>query len=132
MATTVILLFFACIIAIGVVYNTAMITLSERSFELGSLRILGFTKEEVFSILALKLVFEIIIALPIGCITGYFSAYWMFHSVETEGFNVPLSIYLTSYGIALLTTIFTAIISFFILYFKIKSMDLISILKIRE
>jgi len=132
LATTLVLLIFASIIAIGVVYNTAMIALSERAFELGSLRILGFKKREVFSILAGELTVETIVALPIGCLTGYFFAYLMFTSVETEGFNVPLNISLTTYGIALLTTIATSIISFIILYFKIKSMDLISILKVRE
>jgi putative ABC transport system permease protein len=114
-----VLLIFASIIAIGVVYNTAMIALSERAFELGSLRILGFKKREVFSILAGELTVETIVALPIGCLTRYFFAYLMFTSVETEGFNVPLNISLTTYGIALLTTIATSIISFIILYFKI-------------
>jgi putative ABC transport system permease protein len=132
LATTLILLIFASVIAIGVVYNTAMIALSERAFELGSLRILGFNKREVFSILAGELTVETIVALPIGCVTGYWFAYMMFTSVETEGFNVPLNISLTTYGIALLTTISTSLISFIILYFKIKSMDLISILKVRE
>lgn len=132
LATTLVLMIFASVIAVGVVYNTAMIVLSERAFELGSLRILGFNKREVFSILAGELTVETIVALPIGCVTGYLFAYMMFNSVETEGFNVPLKISLTTYGIALLTTIFTSFISFIILYLKIKSMDLISILKIRE
>ncbi len=132
LATTLILMIFACVISVGVVYNTAMIALSERAFELGSLRILGFNKREVFSILAGELTVETLVALPIGCLTGYWFAYMMFTSVETEGFNVPLNISLTTYGIALLTTIFTSLISFIILYFKIKSMDLISILKVRE
>lgn len=80
LATTLVLLIFASIIAIGVVYNTAMIALSERAFELGSLRILGFKKREVFSILAGELTILTIVALPIGCLTGYFFAYLMFSS----------------------------------------------------
>lgn len=132
LATTIVLLIFASVIAIGVVYNTAMIALSERAFELGSLRILGFNKLEVFSILAGELTMQTIVALPIGCVTGYGFVYMMFTSVETEGFNIPLNVSLDTYGIALLTTIITAFISFIILYFKIKSMDLVSILKIRE
>lgn len=132
LATTIVLLLFAGVIAVGVVYNTAMITLSERAFELGSLRILGFNKREVFSILAGELIIEILIALPIGCVTGYLSAYSLFQLNETEGFNIPINVSWDSYGIALLTTIITAFISFIILYFKIKSMDLIGILKVRE
>ncbi|XDD50691.1 ABC transporter permease [Leptospira sp. WS92.C1] len=132
LATTVILFLFASIIAVGVVYNTAMITLSERVFELGSLRILGFTKEEVFRILAGELGFEIITSLPVGCLLGYLFAYLLMNTVETEGFKIPLIISYKTYVIAIMTTSVTSVLSYFILYSKIKKMDLLSILKIRE
>ena len=38
---------FAGVIAFGVVYNTARVSLSERSRELASLRVLGFTRAEI-------------------------------------------------------------------------------------
>ena len=42
---------FACIIAFGVVYNNARISLSERSRELATLRVIGFTRGEISGIL---------------------------------------------------------------------------------
>ena len=42
---------FAGIIAFGVVYNAARVSLSERSHELASLRVLGFTRAEISLIL---------------------------------------------------------------------------------
>ncbi|WP_241548013.1 ABC transporter permease [Leptospira stimsonii] len=132
LATTVILFIFASVISIGVVYNTAMISLSERIFELGSLRILGFTREEVFRILAGELGVEIIASLPIGCILGYAFAYLLMTTVETEGFKIPLIISYRTYAVAILMTLGTSVLSYFILYSKIKTMDLLSILKIRE
>src|SRR5690606_37030248 len=42
---------FAAIIAFGVVYNAARVSLSERSRELASLRVLGFTRAEISVIL---------------------------------------------------------------------------------
>lgn len=42
---------FATLVAFGVVYNSARISLSERARELASLRVLGFTRLEVASIL---------------------------------------------------------------------------------
>ena len=42
---------FAGIIAFGVVYNSARVSLSERSRELASLRVLGFTRAEISMIL---------------------------------------------------------------------------------
>ncbi|TGM03167.1 ABC transporter permease [Leptospira barantonii] len=132
LATTVVLFIFAAVISVGVVYNTAMISLSERIFELGSLRILGFTKEEVFRILAGELGFEILASLPIGCVSGYLCAYLLMNTVETEGFKIPLIISYRTYVIAIFTTLGTAVVSYVILYSKIKTMDLLSVLKIRE
>ncbi|PJZ53810.1 ABC transporter permease [Leptospira adleri] len=132
LATTVILFIFASVISVGVVYNTAMISLSERIFELGSLRILGFTRKEVFRILAGELGVEIIASLPIGCVLGYSFAYLLMTTVETEGFKIPLIISYRTYVVAILMTLGTSVLSYFILYSKIKTMDLLSILKIRE
>ena len=44
----------AAVIAFGVVYNSASISLSERARELASLRVLGFTRGEVLRILAAR------------------------------------------------------------------------------
>ncbi|MDV6237773.1 FtsX-like permease family protein [Leptospira ellisii] len=132
LATTLILFIFASVISVGVVYNTAMISLSERAFELGSLRILGFTKAEVFRILAGELGFEILASLPVGCVLGYLFAYFLMTTVETEGFKVPLIISYRTYAIAVLCTLGTSALSYVVLYSKIKNMDLLSILKVRE
>ena len=44
---TTVLVVFACVIAVAMVYNAARIALSERGRELASLRVLGFTRGEV-------------------------------------------------------------------------------------
>jgi putative ABC transport system permease protein len=46
-----ILTLFAAVIAVGVVYNNARIALAERTWELASLRVLGFTRGEVSALL---------------------------------------------------------------------------------
>ncbi|TGK01325.1 ABC transporter permease [Leptospira langatensis] len=132
LTTSLIIMIFSCIISVGVVYNTALISLSERAFELGSLRILGFTKEEVFRILVTELVIVILFSLPIGCLFGYFSGYGVLNTVETEGFKIPLFISVRTYLFAIGLVLITSAISFWILYIKVQSMDLISVLKIRE
>lgn len=132
LSTSLVILIFACVIAVGVVYNSALISLSERAFELGSLRILGFTKEEVFLILSGELAVEILLSVPIGCILGYLFGYALLSTVETEGFQIPLAISRKTYFYSILTVLITSAFSFWILYLKIRSMDLISVLKIRE
>lgn len=131
-ATRMVLLIFASVIAIGVVYNTAMIALSERSFVLGSLRILGFTRVEVFQILAGELSILTLLALPVGAVLGYVTIWLMMNSVDTEGLHFTIKITTQTYGKAMVTIVLTAFLSFFILYRRIRSMDLLSILKVRE
>ncbi|TGN02854.1 ABC transporter permease [Leptospira dzoumogneensis] len=132
LTTSLIIMIFACIISVGVIYNTALISLSERAFELGSLRILGFTKTEVFIILSGELTIVILASLPLGCLLGYFSGYGILSTVETEGFKIPLFISPKTYIISIFTVIITSVFSFWILYIKIRSLDLISVLKVRE
>lgn len=132
LVTAFILLIFAIIISVGVVYNTAMISLSERSFELGTLRIAGFTQWEVFRILMGEIAVLTLLALPLGAALGYGMALSMINAVDTEGFSIPLEISTSTYGMSILATIVTTIISAFILFRKIKRLDLLSVLKVRE
>ena len=66
-------LIFAGIIAFGVVYNAARVSLSERSRELASLRVLGFTRAEISLILLGELALLTLVALPVGGLFGYVS-----------------------------------------------------------
>lgn len=127
-----ILIFFAVIISVGVIYNTAMITLSERVFELATLRILGFSIWEVFLILIGELSFLIILSIPIGCILGYWCSWFFLQTVESNEFQIPLIIHAKTYIVAAIASLFTSIFSFYILHNKLKNMDLISVLKTRE
>ena len=67
---TAILTGFAAMIAVGVVYNNARIALPERTWELASLRVLGFTRGEVSALLLGELALEIVVALPLGRCLG--------------------------------------------------------------
>ncbi|HUJ76858.1 MAG TPA: FtsX-like permease family protein, partial [bacterium] len=58
-----VLALFAGTLAVGVIYNSARIALSERAWELASLRVLGFTQGEVSRILLGKLGIETAVAL---------------------------------------------------------------------
>lgn len=132
LAMITIILIFASAISVGVVYNTAMILLSERTFELGSLRILGFTKAEVFEMIASELGSTVLASLIPGCALGYGFAWLMMNTVDTEEFTIKLIITSRTYVTAVLVSLATALVSFVILYFRIRKMDLVSVLKVRE
>ncbi len=62
---------FGCTIAAGVVYNSARIALSERSRELATLRVVGFTRGEISSIFLGEVGLLVVAAIPFGLLIGY-------------------------------------------------------------
>ena len=62
---------FASVIAFGVVYNSVRISLSERSRELATLRVIGFTRGEVSYILLGEMALVTLVAVPLGLVLGY-------------------------------------------------------------
>jgi putative ABC transport system permease protein len=81
---------FAGIIAFGVVYNAARVSLSERNRELASLRVLGFTRAEISFILLGELAVVTVAALPVGGLLGYGLARLIVQTLNSEVYRFPL------------------------------------------
>lgn len=80
---------FACVIAVGVVYNTARILYAERAHELATLRVLGFYRSEIAGIFLGELAVITLVALPVGLAAGYLlcgAATW---AMQTETHRIP-------------------------------------------
>lgn len=129
---TFVLVTFAAIITFSVVYNSARIALSERSRELASLRILGFTKAEIAFILLGEQAILILLAIPLGFLLGYSFAASMSAVYNQELFRLPLIITKSAYAFTFLVTLITAVISGFIIRRQLNNLDLIAVLKTRE
>ena len=123
---------FAGLIAVGVVYNNARISLSERGRELASLRVLGLTRGEVSYILLGELALLTVLALPLGALLGYSLAALLVRSFDTELFRIPLVISDSTYGYAALVVVLSAIGSGLLVRRRIDHLDLIAVLKTRE
>jgi putative ABC transport system permease protein len=123
---------FASIIAFGVVYNAARISLSERSRELASLRVLGFTRAEISLILMGELALVTLAALPVGGIFGYMLAAGIVQSIDSEVFRFPLYVSRQAVALAFLGIIVAATISGLIVRRRLDQLDLVAVLKIRE
>jgi putative ABC transport system permease protein len=123
---------FAGIIAFGVVYNAARVSLSERSRELASLRVLGFTRAEISLILLGELALLTIAALPVGGLLGYGLAAAIVHAVDSEVYRFPLIVSRTAFAWAFLTIIVATLISGLVVRGRLDRLDLVAVLKIRE
>lgn len=122
----------ASTIAIGVVYNTVRVALSERSRELASLRVLGYTRGEVTYILLGELAVLIFAAIPVGLLCGRGIAGFMASTAQTELFRVPVVIEPSTYAFAALAIVVAAFLSALSVGRKVRNLDLVEVLKARE
>lgn len=129
---TVVYLGLASIIAFGVVYNSARISLSERARELASLRVLGFTNAEVSRILLIELAIVTAIAQPFGWLIGYVFAYAIVAGFESELYQIPFVITRDIYAWASIVVLGAAAVSALVVRRRIDRLDLIEVLKTRE
>ncbi|NOQ65257.1 MAG: FtsX-like permease family protein [Methyloprofundus sp.] len=119
-------------IAFGVIYNNARITLAERSRELASLRVLGFTQAEVAYILLGELGLITFLSIPLGMLIGYWLSYGFIIGLQQDLFRIPFIIEPPTYAYAILVVICSALISGLIVRRKLNQLDLVSVLKIKE
>lgn len=124
---------FGTIIAFGVVYNSARISLSERSRELATLRVMGFTRGEISMILLGELGVLVALAVAPGLCMGYGFVWWSSRSmVETELFRIPLVIAPATYARSVLTVLIAAVLSGLAVRRRLDHLDLIGVLKTRD
>lgn len=129
---TFILSLFAGVIAFGVIYNSARITLSERDRELASLRVLGFTQGEISYILIGEIALLTLVALPLGFALGAVGAAGVLALLETDLYQIPLALSRATFATAATVVLISAIVSAVILRRKLHTLDLIAVLKTRE
>lgn len=130
--STAILIFFACVIAFGVVYNGARIALSERGRELASLRVLGFTQREVGVMLLGEQALLTLLAIPIGWVFGYLLSWLITWAIDTELMRLPLVISGQTLIRASLIVVLAAMLSALLVVRRLRRLDLIEVLKTRE
>jgi len=129
---SLVLTLFAVTIAISVVYNNARVALSMRSRELASLRVLGFTRQEISSVLISELAVQVLIGIPLGLVFGKQLVGLMLSANDPESFRFPLLVSRHTYAIAALVTILAATGSALLVRRKLDKLDLIGVLKTRE
>ena len=130
--TTLINVLFAAIIAMGVVYNAARVSLSEHSRELASLRVLGFTRAEISMVLLGELIVLTVLALPIGWMMGYLLAALMVRTAESEVYRIPLTVAPWAVAWASLGIIAAVVASGLLVRRRLDRLDLVAVLKTQE
>jgi putative ABC transport system permease protein len=125
-------LLFSSVIAFGVVYNAARVSLSERSRELASLRVLGFTRGEISFILLGELAAVTLMAIPVGFLLGYAFAGALVAAFNTELYRFPLVVSPRTFAYAATAVLIAATLSGMAVRRRLDHLDLVAVLKTRE
>jgi len=123
---------FAIIVSCGVVYNSARIALSERTRDLATLRVIGFTHGEVATVLISELAILTLMAIPAGLFIGTQLASLVVHISSTESLRLPLVLAPQTYATAVLIVLLSSGLSFAVVSRRIHKLDLLSVLKARD
>ncbi len=130
--STLILICFALSIALGVIYNSVRVSFSERSWELASLRVMGFGKDAVFRLLLGEVATQVFMCLLPGCIIGYGLTHLIMSTIHAETFGFPVLIRLSTYAKSILVILLALAMSALVVRRMISKLSLAEALKARE
>ena len=123
---------FASTIAIGVVYNSMRTALSERSHELASLRVLGYTLTEAGYVLLGESALLTLLAIPVGIAIGYGLCAWLATALASDLFRIPIVLEPRTAANAAAAVLGAALGSALLLVNHIRRLDLVSALKVPQ
>lgn len=131
-AAIVVMVFMGMVTGFAIIYNSALVTLSERSRDLATMMVLGMTPREVLSVITFEQWFIGLFAMLTGIpLTRLFMA-GMAHSFNNDLYSMPTNVQPSSYAIAMVFTILSIWIAQQIAARKIRQLDLVEVLKARE
>lgn len=130
--TTYFLAVLAGIAGFALIYNSSIISLSERQRELASLRVLGMTPKEVLRVITSEqwtlTLFGIILGIPLsyGLLAG------MAQGLSTDLYSIPTELPFSALVGAAAGTLFSVWIAQTRTYLKIKTLPFVEILATKE
>ena len=119
-------------IAFAVVYNNARIAFAERSRELATLQVLGYSRAEVSWILVGEILALTVVALPVGWLIGTGFAWALNQAFSMDMFRVPLVLTPGAYGFATATVLAASVVAAALVVRRLHRLDKVSVLKAVE
>lgn len=123
---------FAAVIACGVVATTARQSVAERSRDLASLRVLGYTRAEVSAIMLGEQALLTLAAVPLGLVMGLGFVIVTTWGYDTELFRIPVVVHRRTYAIAAATVFAAALAAALAVRRSLDRLDLVAVLKAKD
>ena len=123
---------FSGAIALGVAYNMGRITLAERSRDLATLQVLGFSKGECAYILYGELALLALLALPVGVGLGAVFAQGLAKGFARDELRIPVTITARTLAVSISAYLAAVALGCLMLQRQLSRLDLVAVLKTRE
>ncbi|SHI55041.1 ABC transporter permease [Lutispora thermophila] len=126
-----IMILFGGILGFALIYNSTIISISERRMELAALRVMGFDKREIFWMLAKENFVITVISILLGIPMGTGMIYSIADAFNTEIYSLPMIITTRIFILAGLSTVLFVSIAQLAALKKIHNINFIDALKSR-
>jgi putative ABC transport system permease protein len=123
---------FSGVLGFAIVYNATMVNLSSRELEFSSLRVMGFTRKEIFQLILKENNILLGVGILLGIPVGRWFSYYSSEAFTTDIYHLDLSPSLNAYVLATIYTILFILLAQLATYRKIQKLDFLKALKSRE
>jgi putative ABC transport system permease protein len=123
---------FSSLMAAGVAFSAARVTLAEQERDLATLRVLGFGRREASYVLIAELGALLLVALPLGALLGVFMSRWLMSQFQTDLFTFPYVTNAAAYAKPALFVTMAVLVATLLVRRGIDRLDLVGVLKSRD
>lgn len=123
---------FSSLMAAGVAFSSARVTLAEQERDLATLRVLGFGRAEASYVLLAEMGALLLMALPLGALLGNVLSRWLMSQFQTELFTFPYVTSAAAYGESALFVAAAVITATLLVRRGVDRLDLVGVLKSRD
>jgi putative ABC transport system permease protein len=123
---------FASLMAAGVAFSAARVTLAEQERDLATLRVLGFGRREASYVLLAEIGALLVLALPIGMVVGRVLSRWLMSQFQTDLFTFPYVTAPIAYGKPALVICTAVVVATLLVRRGVDRLDLVGVLKSRD
>jgi putative ABC transport system permease protein len=123
---------FSSLMAAGVAFSAARVTLAEQERDLATLRVLGFGRREASYVLLAELGTLLLAALPIGVLIGAGMSRWLMSQFQTDLFTFPYVTSAMAYAKPALFVTAAVLVATLLVRRGVDRLDLVGVLKSRD
>jgi putative ABC transport system permease protein len=123
---------FSSLMAAGVAFSAARVTLAEQQRDLATLRVLGFGRREASYVLIAELGALLLAALPLGALLGLVMSRWLMSQFQTDLFTFPYVTNAAAYAKPALFVAASVLVATLLVRRGVDRLDLVGVLKSRD